>query len=240
MYLWVQIHIHEPVCGCRMRHSDVLPQEPSAFLFWGIITHWPGLGSSSRPVWLTRELQESTCLFLHSIGITNHAIWILGLKFMSLFMKSKNSVDRELPLLSLCSSHDGLYYKPAINLATKMVFIYTPFSSSSYQNKSSAKCQLSMSMQRHWRRPHVRLLITWNTSNCNVPSVSKDPCNGFSGTNHVHDYTNELSMQIKIWKPIHVCAKNITGSTYLYKYGYSQLFTYLISIYCSTIEQAFT
>lgn len=154
--------------------------------------------------------------------------------------KARTLLTGSCPLLSLYSSHDGLYYKPAMNLATKMVFIYTPFSSSSYQNKSSAKCQLSMSMQRHWRRPHVRLLITWNTSNCNVPSVSKDPCNGFSGTNHVHDYTNELSMQIKIWKPIHVCAKNITGSTYLYKYGYSQLFTYLISIYCSTIEHAFT
>lgn len=97
IYLWVQIHIREPVCGCRVRHSDVLPQDPSAFLFWGKITHWPGLGSSNKPVWLTSELQESTYLFPHSIGITNHVIWILGLKFMSLFMKGKNSVDRELP-----------------------------------------------------------------------------------------------------------------------------------------------
>lgn len=58
--------------------------------------------------------------------------------------KARTLLTGRCPLLSLYLSYDGLYYKPAINLATKMVFIYTPFSSSSYQNKSSAKCQLSM------------------------------------------------------------------------------------------------
>lgn len=148
-----------------------------------------------------------------------HEFWDLNSCLYS--WKARTLLTGSFPLLSLCWSHDGLYYKPAINLATKMVFIYTPFSNSSYQTKFSAKCQLTMSMQRHWIRTHVRLLITWNTSNCNVPPISKDPCNWFSGTNQVHDYTNKLSVQIKIQKPIHACSKNLTSSTYLYKYSHN-------------------